>query len=80
MAKIRTSSHSYSLILPLTLTLYLLTHSHSPHSLSKVSIKVAAIQYPIAQHADFAAWQQYVTAWIQEAGGGPEAALAASAA
>jgi predicted amidohydrolase len=32
-----------------------------------VSIKVAAIQYPIAQHKSFADWQQYVSTWIEQA-------------
>ena len=30
-------------------------------------IRVAVAQYPIAQHADLAAWERYVAAWVQEA-------------
>lgn len=30
-------------------------------------VRVAAAQYPIAQHADLAAWQQYVAFWVDEA-------------
>lgn len=30
-------------------------------------IRVAVAQYPIAQHADLAAWEQYVAFWVQEA-------------